>query len=75
MDKVIAQALLGPGASPTIPPQHPVATTIRDATLLLDLHMDQLAGPLALVAHDLAGRAVQLPQPRHLVAGQHRMDR
>jgi hypothetical protein len=37
--------------------------------------MDQLAWPLALVAHHLPGRAVQLPQPGELMTTQHRMHR
>jgi hypothetical protein len=50
-----------------------VAATIRDPALLLDVQVDQLPGPLTLVAHRLAGGAVQLPQPRHLVATKHGM--
>jgi hypothetical protein len=50
-----------------------VAPTIRDATLFLDIDMQQLPGPLALVAHWLAGRAVQVTKARHAVATQDRM--
>jgi hypothetical protein len=52
-----------------------VAPTIRDAALFLDIHMQQLPGPLALVAHHLPGRAVQITKARDLVADQHRMHR
>jgi hypothetical protein len=57
------------------PPQQPVATTIRDAPLGLDVDMDQLPGPLTLIAHHLAAGPVQLGQPGQPVAIQHRPDR
>jgi len=50
-----------------------VATTIRDTTLLLDIDVQQLPGPLTLVAHHLPGRAVQISQLRDTVAMKHGM--
>ena len=55
------------------PAEHPMATTIRDPALLLAIDMNQLSGPLALVAHHLTSRSVQLPQPRQLLAPQDRV--
>jgi hypothetical protein len=40
-----------------------------------DVDVQQLAGPLALVADHRPGRPVQLPPPWQLVAAQHRMHR
>jgi hypothetical protein len=50
-------------------------TAIGNPPLGLDIDMEQLTWPLALVAHDLPGRPVQLPQPGQPMAGQHRMHR
>jgi hypothetical protein len=50
---------------------HAVAATVGDPTLFLNVQVDQLAGPLALVAHWLAGGTVQLPKARHVMAAQH----
>jgi hypothetical protein len=43
--------------------------------LLFDIDMDQLAGPVMLIAHHPAHGDVELPQPRPTVAGQHPVDR
>ena len=50
-----------------------MAATSGDAALLFDIQVDQLARPRTLVAHDLAGRAVQLAKARDAVAAQHRV--
>jgi hypothetical protein len=52
-----------------------VAATIGDAAQLLDVKVDQLAGMLALVAHDRAAGPVDAGQPVHAVAGQDPIDR
>jgi hypothetical protein len=52
-----------------------VATTIRDAALLFHVQVEQLSGSLPLVADHLTGRTVQVSQPRHPMALQHRMHR
>jgi hypothetical protein len=74
MQEVIAHTV----ASITVtarPAMHPMPAAIGDPALLLDVDVDQLPGPLALVAHHLAGGSVQLPQPRELLAAQDRMHR
>jgi hypothetical protein len=65
----------GPVASAGSSSQGLVATPSRDPALGLDVEVEQLPRPLALVAHHLPGWPVQLPQPGQLVAAQHRMDR
>jgi hypothetical protein len=53
-----------------------VAAPGGDATQLLDVQVDQIAGPVMLVAADRpAGGTVQPGQPVHPVADQHPMDR
>lgn len=74
MEQVIAHALASVPVAGG-PAKHPMPTTIRDPALLLDIDVEQLSGPLALVAHHLAGGAVQLPQPRQLLATQDGMHR
>jgi hypothetical protein len=52
-----------------------VAATVGDAAQLLDVQVDQLARPLALVAdHDPAG-PVGVGKPAHVMAAQHPIDR
>jgi uncharacterized protein (TIGR02679 family) len=62
VDEVIAQALLGPTTPATVPPMDPVAATIGDATLLLDIQVHQLPRPLTLVADHLPGGPVQVSE-------------
>ena len=75
MQEVIAQALLALAAQRTPTAVDAVAPTIRDAALLLDIHVHQFPGPLALIADHLSSRAVQLPKTRYAVATQDCMDR
>jgi hypothetical protein len=65
---VVAHAGLAEAAGRTA--QDVMTAPIGDAPELLDIDVEQLAGPCALVAHDLPGGTVQLPQPRHPVAAQ-----
>ena len=76
MQIVIAQpmAAVVVGATPPSSEQ-PMPTAIGDPPLGLDIDMEQLTWPLALVADHLPRRAVQLPQPWQLVTAQHRMHR
>jgi hypothetical protein len=58
VQKVITEPLLALATPGPLAAMNAVATTVRDAALLLDVQMDQLPGPLALVAHDLASGPV-----------------
>jgi hypothetical protein len=71
VQEVIAESLRALPTAGAVAAMDAVAATVRDPALLLDVQVDQLAGPLMLVAHDLAGRTIQLGQPWHLVASQH----
>ena len=51
-----------------------VAATVGDPAQLLDIQVDQLAGPFALVAHDRAAGPVGVDQPVQAVAAQHPID-
>jgi hypothetical protein len=64
VQEVVAQALLALAAAGALAAMDAVAATVGDAALLLDVQVDQLPGPLALVAHHLPGRAVQVSQAR-----------
>ena len=67
----IVRASLDPPVPLSIgPPQQPMAAPLGDAPLGLDVDMEQLAGPLPLVADHLAAGPVQLGQPEQLMAMQ-----
>jgi hypothetical protein len=66
-------------ADPPAPGRHgpavgAVAAAVGNAAQLLDIDVDQLAGPLALVAHDRAAGPVGVDQPVQTVAAQHPID-
>jgi hypothetical protein len=48
-----------------------MAATVGKATRLLDLDVDQLPRPLALVAHDRAAAPVGVSEPTQVMAAQH----
>ena len=69
VDEVEAHAAAGGPAG--LPAQDLVATAVGDPAQLLDVHVDQFAGPVALVAADqLTGGPVQEGQPVQVVADQ-----
>ena len=58
---------------PGLPAEHAPATAVGDLAELLDVDVDQLAGPVPFVAADhLAGGSIQPGQTSQAVAGQHR---
>ena len=68
------------GGSPAV--RFPSAT-VGDTANLLDVHVNEFAGPVALVAHrgglrgsdHRTGQRIAIPQVRHPVAAQDRADR
>jgi hypothetical protein len=61
---------------PLQPADHAVATTVGDVAELLDVHVQQVARPLVLVAADrFTGGPVDLAEPADPAALQHRMHR
>lgn len=55
-------------------PAEPMPTAGRDPGQLLDIEMDQVAGPRPLVAHGAPGRPVEIGQARHPMPAQHAVD-
>ena len=80
-DRVAVAGALRAGMGLAVTPaldvaQDTPATAVGDVTELLDVHVDQLAGPGALIAADRhPGGPVQACQPRAAVTAQHRVHR
>ena len=73
VDRDVQAGAAGAAGRAAAPPQRAVPAAIRYPRHLLDVHVDELAGPAALVAHggdgaappDLAGHAVDVGEPGH----------
>ena len=71
VQKVIAAA---PPAGRSGAPAEAMPTAWRDPGQLLDIEMDQFAGPRPLVAHRAPGRPVEIGQARNPMPAQHTVD-
>jgi hypothetical protein len=71
MDEVVTNASVTVRASS---PKRAMASTWRDSTELLDVHMNEFTGPLTNVSQRPARDAIEIAQPRTTMAPQHCVD-